>query len=53
MQDFILKHNVGLHAFFPPDYFSGAFAPLINIQMPGGQTDEIKVDIHDNQFLNQ
>ena len=53
MQDFILKHNVGLHNFFPPDYFNGAFAPLINIQMRGLQAEEIKVDVHNNLFLNQ
>jgi hypothetical protein len=39
MQDFILKHNRGLHAFFPPDYFKGAFSPLINIQMQGRPTE--------------
>jgi hypothetical protein len=53
MHDFILKHNPGLHNFFPPDHFKGAFAPLINIQMHGLQAEEIKVDVHNNHFSNQ
>ena len=53
MQDFILKHNPGLYGFFPPDYFNRAFSPLINIHMKGLQTEKIKVDVHNNKFLNQ
>lgn len=55
--DFLRKHiqikNIGLFNFFPPDYFSSSFSPIINIHMSQQSEDPCDIAIFNSTFRDQ